>query len=140
MNLLRHIRGDVGRRELVNRGTKVDSGFADEFSQIFELEFRISPTIAGRQKGTLYLSTKVECPLLRFRSTRLMCWRQKGTLYLSIKVECSLLRFLVGTWTYSKAFNLQAGYFWFFYGDAVTQGPLARPNAEQFYLQATYAF
>ena len=47
---------------------------------------------------------------------------------------------IVGTWSYSKAFNLQAGYFWFFYGDAVTQGPLARPDAEQFYLQATYAF
>ena len=47
---------------------------------------------------------------------------------------------IVGTWTYSKAFNLQAGYFWFFYGDAINQGPLARPNAEQFYLQATYTF
>ncbi len=47
---------------------------------------------------------------------------------------------IVGTWTYSKAFNLQAGYFWFLYGNAITQGPLARPDAEQFYLQATYAF
>ena len=47
---------------------------------------------------------------------------------------------LVGTWTYSKAFNLQAGYFWFFYGDAITKGPLARSDAEQFYLQATYNF
>jgi len=46
----------------------------------------------------------------------------------------------VGTWTYSKAFNLQAGYFWFFYGDAITKGPLARSDAEQFYLQATYNF
>ena len=47
---------------------------------------------------------------------------------------------LVGTWTYSKAFNLQAGYFWFFYGDAINKGPLARSDAEQFYLQATYNF
>ena len=47
---------------------------------------------------------------------------------------------IVGTWTYSKAFNLQTGYFWFFYGVAVTEGPLARPDAEQFYLQATYSF
>ncbi len=46
----------------------------------------------------------------------------------------------VGTWTYSKTFNLQAGYFWFFYGHAITQGPLARSDAEQFYLQATYNF
>ncbi len=47
---------------------------------------------------------------------------------------------IVGTWTYSKAFNLQAGYFWFFYGDAINKGPLARSDAEQFYLQATYSF
>lgn len=47
---------------------------------------------------------------------------------------------LVGTWTYSKAFNLQAGYLWFLYGDAITKGPLARSDAEQFYLQATYSF
>ena len=47
---------------------------------------------------------------------------------------------LVGTWKYSKAFNLQAGYFWFFYGNAINGGPLARPDAEQFYLQATYSF
>jgi hypothetical protein len=47
---------------------------------------------------------------------------------------------VVGTYTYSKAFNLQAGYFWFFYGDAINKGPLARSDAEQFYLQATYTF
>ena len=47
---------------------------------------------------------------------------------------------IVGTWTYSKAFNLQAGYFWFFYGDAITQGPLARSDAGEFYLQTTYNF
>lgn len=47
---------------------------------------------------------------------------------------------IVGTYTYSKSFNLQAGYFWFFYGDAINKGPLARSDAEQFYLQATYAF
>ncbi|MCA9012407.1 MAG: alginate export family protein [Planctomycetaceae bacterium] len=47
---------------------------------------------------------------------------------------------IVGTYTYSKAFNLQAGYFWFFYGGAINKGPLARSDAEQFYLQATYSF
>jgi hypothetical protein len=47
---------------------------------------------------------------------------------------------IVGTYTYSKSFNLQAGYFWFFYGDAINRGPLARSDAEQFYLQATYNF
>ncbi len=47
---------------------------------------------------------------------------------------------IVGTWTCSKAFNLQAGYLWFFYGNAVNNGPLARSDAEQFYLQATYSF
>jgi len=47
---------------------------------------------------------------------------------------------LVGTYTYSKTFNLQMGYFMFFYGNSVNDGPLARSNAEQFYLQATYNF
>lgn len=44
---------------------------------------------------------------------------------------------IVGTWTSRKASNLQAGYFWLVYGDAVTEGPPARPNAEPFDLQAT---
>lgn len=47
---------------------------------------------------------------------------------------------LVGTWTHSKSFNVQLGWLWFFYGDAVNNGPLARPDAEQLYLQATYSF
>lgn len=47
---------------------------------------------------------------------------------------------IVGTWTLSKALNVQAAYFWFFYGDAVNNGPLVRPDAEQFYLQVTWNF
>lgn len=47
---------------------------------------------------------------------------------------------LVGTWTFSKTFNVQLGYLWFFYGDAVSNGPLARPDAEQLYLQATLTY
>ena len=47
---------------------------------------------------------------------------------------------LVGTYTYSKSFNIQLGYFWFFFGDAVDEGSLARSDAEPFYLQATYSF
>jgi Alginate export len=47
---------------------------------------------------------------------------------------------LVGTMTVSKSFNVQLGYFWFFYGDAVNNGPLARSDAKQLYLQATYKF
>lgn len=47
---------------------------------------------------------------------------------------------LVGTLNVSESLNVQAGYFWFFYGDAVNQGPLARPDAEQFYLQVNWTF
>ncbi len=47
---------------------------------------------------------------------------------------------IVGTYTYSKTFNVQAGYLMFFYGDAVNNGGLARADAEQFYLQTTYNF
>ena len=47
---------------------------------------------------------------------------------------------IVATYTHSKAFNLQLGYLLFFYGDAVNNGALARSDAEQFYLQATYNF
>ena len=47
---------------------------------------------------------------------------------------------IVSRWTASKAFNVELGYFWFFYGDAVTKGPLNRPDAEQLYIQATYSF
>ncbi len=43
---------------------------------------------------------------------------------------------VVGTWAVSRTFNVQAGYFWFFYGDAVAP----RPDASQFYVQTTWAF
>lgn len=46
----------------------------------------------------------------------------------------------VGTMTVSPNFNIQAGYFWFFYGDAINQGPAARPDAHQFYVQTTWKF
>ena len=46
----------------------------------------------------------------------------------------------VGTYTHSKSFNVQLGYLMFFFGDAVNNGGLARSDAEQFYLQGTYAF
>jgi len=42
--------------------------------------------------------------------------------------ELKLARFLI------VLCETQAGYFWFFYGDAINKGPLARANAEQFYL------
>ena len=47
---------------------------------------------------------------------------------------------LVGTYTHSKSLNVQLGYFWFFYGDAVNQGALARKDAEQLYLQTTWSY
>ena len=48
---------------------------------------------------------------------------------------------IVATYTHSKNFNLQLGYFHFFYGNAVTAAPaLNRSDAEQVYLQATYNF
>ena len=47
---------------------------------------------------------------------------------------------LVGTYTHSKTFNVQLGYLWFFYGDAVNNSGLARADAEQFYVQGTYSF
>ena len=47
---------------------------------------------------------------------------------------------IVGTVPVTKNFNVQAGYFWFFYGDAINGGPAARPDAHQFYLQTAWAF
>lgn len=47
---------------------------------------------------------------------------------------------LVGNWNISRTLQLQAGWLWFFYGDAVNRGPLARSDAEQLYLQVTWAF
>ena len=44
---------------------------------------------------------------------------------------------IVATVPVTKNFNVQAGYFWFFYGDALA----ARPNdARQFYIQTTWKF
>ncbi|MEI7700029.1 MAG: alginate export family protein [Planctomycetia bacterium] len=47
---------------------------------------------------------------------------------------------VVARYTHSKTLNVELGYLMFFYGDAVGQGPLARADAEQLYLQATYSF
>jgi hypothetical protein len=47
---------------------------------------------------------------------------------------------IVGRWTASKTFNVELGYLWFFYGDAVNNSALSRPDAEQLYIQATYLF
>jgi len=43
---------------------------------------------------------------------------------------------IVATVPVTKTFNVQAGYFWFFYGDAVAP----RPDASQFYLQTAWSF
>eukprot|EP00913_Durusdinium_trenchii_P023471 g22049.t1 len=47
---------------------------------------------------------------------------------------------LVATYAHSKTLSFQAGYFWFWYGDAVTQTALARPDAQQFYFMTTWGF
>lgn len=47
---------------------------------------------------------------------------------------------IIATYNVSKTFNVQLGYLIFFYGDAVNNGALARKDAEQLYLQATYNF
>ena len=47
---------------------------------------------------------------------------------------------LLATIPVSKNFNIQAGYFWFFYGDAINGSPSARPDARQFYLQTSWKF
>ena len=51
---------------------------------------------------------------------------------------------LVATYQASENLTLQAGYFWFFYGDAVTNHPVAnvanRGDAEQFYFFANWTF
>lgn len=44
---------------------------------------------------------------------------------------------LVATVSVTRNFNVQAGYFWFFYGDALAA---TRPDASQFYLQTTWSF
>ncbi|HIF00439.1 MAG TPA: hypothetical protein EYG03_11290 [Planctomycetes bacterium] len=47
---------------------------------------------------------------------------------------------LVGTYAVSKNVNVQLGYFWFFYGDAVNNSAFARPDASQLYVQTTLTF
>ncbi len=47
---------------------------------------------------------------------------------------------IVATIPVSKNFNVQAGYFWFFYGDAINGGAAARDDARQFYLQTSWKF
>lgn len=47
---------------------------------------------------------------------------------------------LVATYTASETLSIQAGYFWFWYGAAISGGASARPDASQFYLQTTWAF
>jgi hypothetical protein len=49
---------------------------------------------------------------------------------------------LVATLQFNKNLQLQAGYFWFWYGDAVSMnaGIPARGDAEQFYLMTTWRF
>jgi hypothetical protein len=47
---------------------------------------------------------------------------------------------LIATWQVAKTLQVQAGYQWFWYGDAVNAGPAARDDADQFYLMTTWSF
>lgn len=47
---------------------------------------------------------------------------------------------LVATITLTEQMNVQLGYFWFWYGDAITNGAAVRPDADQFYVQTTIGF
>ena len=47
---------------------------------------------------------------------------------------------LVMTYQASKNLQFQAGYFWFWYGDAISTTALRRDDAEQFYFMTTYGF
>ncbi|REJ82088.1 MAG: hypothetical protein DWQ34_25345 [Planctomycetota bacterium] len=47
---------------------------------------------------------------------------------------------LVATFQPCERLGFQAGYFWFWYGEAVTQTALARPDAHQFYFQSTLSY
>jgi hypothetical protein len=51
---------------------------------------------------------------------------------------------IVGTYQVNKNLQLQMGYFWFWYGDAVTQNPnplvANRGDADQFYFLADWSF
>lgn len=48
---------------------------------------------------------------------------------------------LIATYQVSKTLQIQAGYSWFWYGDAVSNEPgIARGDADQFYLMTTWSF
>lgn len=47
---------------------------------------------------------------------------------------------LLATYQVNKNLQVQAGYFWFWYGDAVDQSAAVRDDAEQFYLMMTLGF
>lgn len=47
---------------------------------------------------------------------------------------------LVATYAVNKNFNVQLGYFMFWYADAVSSSALARPDADQFYIQTSWKF
>lgn len=47
---------------------------------------------------------------------------------------------LIATYAVSKTLQVQAGYQWFWYGDAVNNSASARDDADQFYLMTTWSF
>ncbi len=47
---------------------------------------------------------------------------------------------LVATITPVETLSVQAGYLWFWYGNAISGSPQARPDASQFYVQTTLTF
>ena len=47
---------------------------------------------------------------------------------------------LLTTVTLSDTVSVHAGYFWFWYGNAISGSPQARPDASQFYVQTTLTF
>ena len=47
---------------------------------------------------------------------------------------------LLATYQPCERLGFQAGYFWFWYGDAVNQTALARPDAHQFYFQSILSY
>ncbi len=47
---------------------------------------------------------------------------------------------LVATYTVNNSLSIQLGYFWFWYGNAINNGPLARSDASQFYIMPTFNY
>ena len=47
---------------------------------------------------------------------------------------------LIATYKFHEQFSVQGGATWFFYGDAIDQSPLARDDAEFYYLTSTISF